>query len=185
MKKISKGKARAVREDVLTYTNYSIVWWIVLGVAVTVGMVGLALAPSTLNVGERLFVAISGVVLGVLAAAYMPLWRTFRNERLIIGEDCLQIVVGSRDKVIGQIPYDNLAAVRVCAVSTGNEEEGYRWSHDRVEVSIYKRKRKDTWWPRIVKDEDFEVIIGDNYDTKPRKIVEMILARVEAYQTGN
>jgi hypothetical protein len=161
------------KKKTLTITaRKSLAWTLfVLGTVVAGVMVGLVVAEvnESFNPG---FWALAGVgaLLGLLGA-----YRVFCPERLLLTPKHV-LLKNYWGKVRGQIPYDNIADVRIHHVGTENPIE-------TVGIDLIKSTAKDTWWPgppfRLLKI--YDVHIGDDWDKPAAVLVRLIKSKMDDF----
>jgi hypothetical protein len=119
--------------------------------------------------------------LASLALAAYLFWDTlralWRRERLVLGKDVLQCVVGTGD-VLDQVPYDNIRDMRVVQ---RQEESGPPYKV--IGISLLQPGRADTvirltsHLAPVDEDDEFDVIIQDLYTLSPEKLHRKLTAR--------
>ena len=114
MKSIKKKKPSPVSGYVISVSTLAIV-----GMMVTcsiLGLAGVGLMVGWFVAGLSIWALIAGILMAVIGplAVAMGIYRLKVKERLIVGEDCFQIVhrVLDKDEVITQIPYANMASIK-------------------------------------------------------------------------
>lgn len=114
--------------------------------ACTLSLVGLAILGSMplLQIKARLIaIGVLGLIC-IVGGLIVAFGLILRHRRLIIGEDRLQLV-GSGNRVLGQLPYDNILDMHLGVDAS-------------VEIVLDTTRRKDTWWPSWA-DRDCDVRI--------------------------
>jgi len=98
------------------------------------------------------------------------------NPRLVLDDDSLMMVRGPSG-IVGNIPFDNIAAVEIRRRIVRDQHGNERSYYNVLQVMTMKRKDPDTYWPRRAAEGGFE--IKDGYRLSLARIRRMILDRVE------
>jgi hypothetical protein len=132
-------------------------------VALVVSPVALLFALASLALAAYLFVD-----------TLRALWR---RERLVLGRDALQCVVGAGD-VLDQVPYDNIQDMRVVE---RQEETGPPYKV--IGLNLLQPGRADTvirlnsHLAPVDEDDEFDVVIQDLYKLSPEKLHRKLTVR--------
>ncbi len=107
--------------------------------------------------------------------------RLLRRRRLIVGPDRLRLVERA-DRVVGEVPFDNIADVRVVEIGAGVTSLG---------IVLARRDRGDTFWPlglsrhqraAHVGGHDFGLDAG--YVLAPEAIRDEVVARLQRWRSS-
>jgi len=95
-------------------------------------------------------------------------------SRLILKEKHL-VVRSITGKVRAQIPYANIAEVRLHYAGEGDQEI------QLVAIDLVKSRNRDTWWPRSFKGNTYDIEIHDDWVKPPNVIVRLIQEKMNRY----
>ena len=159
---MAKKKKEAVfRQRLVTF------WcWLIFSLLI-VGGVGSWFALSEKPPPRPFLIALGSGIGGAIHAASV----CFFPRRLVLKKKSI-VLYGVGNRLIGQIPYDNIADVRL-------HYAGEKGDIEYAGIDLIKRS-EDTWWPRglpFFYPRIYDVEIRDQFDKPPNVIVYLIKAR--------
>lgn len=164
---MAKKKVSVIAHKTGVYWGFGFIGVVLAGV-----MIGLTVAgvQESFNVG---FLALAGV--GALLAL-MGAYGIFCPSRLLLTAKHL-LWKTHWGRYIGQVPYDNIADVRVHHI--GDPENPV----ETVGIDLVKNNAKDTWWPGppFKSLKTYDVHIGDRWEKPATVLVRMIKSKMEDF----
>jgi hypothetical protein len=168
---IRKKKRKPKKKDQSAFKIMVILGASLAGAGLLVLIPGLVLAGKPAGTGLMVFGMLLILVgAGVVVSALLP---KARRPTLVFRDDVLQMKKGRY--VVGQLPYANIATVELGRFTPNFSDVSFQ----ALMVSLFKRRDGDTWWPVMYTEEDFDLLIKDEFNRPMMSMLNEIMHHVE------
>jgi hypothetical protein len=156
-----------------------------------VGLVLTLISASLQGSAQSLLVLVGLVplVAGVLFCG-VELWGLIQpalQKEIELGKDAVRLLRGQQKKLIGELPYSNIATVEIDEhITIIEDENGFEVDDQRetvVAIQVFRVTDGDTYWPYRAGDRDgFDFFIPSDIASPMTRTVSEIEARVYRYR---